>query len=62
MSFSLDVRPRAARPPQLGDARSVLRGARAQGTGTLIPLGPNASVLLRGVRPNQLREDSLAMR
>jgi len=60
-----DFRPgvdRLALPPQLGDARAILRGARAQGSGTMIPLGPNASVLLRGVRPNQLREDSLAQR
>ncbi len=53
---------RLALPPQLGDPRAILRGARAQGSGTLIPLGNRASVLLRGVRPNQLREDSLAQR
>jgi len=53
---------RLALPPQLGDSRAVLRGARAQGSGTLIPLGPRASVLLRGVRPSQLRDDSLAQR
>ena len=53
---------RLALPQPLGDPRQVLRGARASGSGTLIPLGPRASVLLRGVRPNQLREDSLAMR
>ena len=60
-----DFRPgvdRLALPPQLGDPRAILRGARAQGSGTLIPLGPSASVLLRGVRPNQIREDSLAQR
>jgi hypothetical protein len=59
-----DFRPgidRLSLPQQLGDPRAILRGARAQGSGTLIPLGPRASVLLRGVRPNQLRADSLAM-
>ncbi len=53
---------RLALPQQLGDPRAVLRGARAQGSGTLIPLGRNAAILLRGVRPNQLRADSLALR
>ena len=60
-----DFRPgadRLALPPQLGDARALLRGARAVGSSTLIPLGNRGSVLLRGVRPGQLREDSLAMR
>lgn len=53
---------RLSLPPQLGDPRRILSGARAQGSGTLIPLGNRASILLRGVRPNQLREDSLASR
>ncbi len=53
---------RLALPQQLGDPRAVLRAARAKGSGTLIPLGPRGSILLRGVRPNQLREDSLAQR
>jgi len=60
-----DFRPgldRLALPPQLGDPRTLLRRAQARGSSTLIPLGPNASVLLRGVRPNQLRDDSLALR
>ena len=51
---------RLALPQQLGDPNAVLRRARAQGSGTLIPLGPRSGLLLRGVRPNQLRADSLA--
>ena len=53
---------RLALPPQLGDPRALLRGSRAVGSGTMIPLGQGGSVLLRGVRPSDLRADSLAMK
>jgi len=62
----VDFRPgtdRLAFPPSLGDPAAVLRGARADKAGTLIPLGKGGgSILLRGVRPGDVRADSLAMR
>ncbi len=60
----VDFRPgtdRLAMPPG-SDAAAILRGARATKAGTLIPLGQGGSILLRGVRPGQVRADSLAMR
>jgi len=54
---------RLSLPPALGDARAVLRGARAVAAGTLIPLGQGGgSILLRGVAPGAVRADSFAMR
>ena len=53
---------RLALPQQLGDPIALLRGARAMRGGTLIPLGPQGSVYLKGVRPADLRADSLASR
>jgi len=53
---------RLAFPPSLGDPAAVLRGARVDKAGTVIPLGKGGSILLRGVRPGDLRAGSLAMR
>ena len=61
----IDFRPgadRLALPPSLRDHPAVLRGAKAVKAGTLIPLGKGASILLRGVKPRDLRADTLAMR
>ena len=61
----VDFRPgidRLALPPGLRDPAAILRGTRATKAGALIPLGQGGSILLRGVRPGQLRADMLAMR
>jgi len=61
----VDFRPgtdRLALPPTLRDPAAILRGARATKGGTVISLGKGGSILLRGVRPGDLRADSLAMR
>ncbi len=53
---------RLSLPPPLGTPAGILRGARASGTDTLIPLGSAGSILLRGIAPTALRPDSIAMR
>lgn len=61
----VDFRPgedRLALPPAAGDPMALLRGAKKVRQGVMISLGNGASILLRGVRPEQMRREMLAQR
>ncbi len=61
----VDFKPgtdRLALPPGARDASAFLRAATATQGGTLIPVGSGGTILLRGVKPADLRADSIAMR